>query len=570
MNPQLIGPFLALVAGLTVMTLVFSGILYFCPTAFDGFLAKWHSLKPSKKLVVIGIIAGITAYAGTKHPSGGGDPTGGSSTNDVTVVEGDSTNDVSVAEGDWTNNVNVVEWDATNAPPDSVGGEITNEVVVIEGDTANGGDASTPTNNPPPLLMMGRPHPMMSVPPQPTTDNPQLTTNVPWHVRGAYCDWIHVDFPDGFVFPTGTNLLTRVTVLAWGEIRANLQSTPTPSIYTLPSPVSLEPDVSTFAHGLTASNSYLFVWENVCAEREATNRVNAAIELFRNGSMAITVTPLSTPTPPTSTYIPAVPPEGFIGEGQDTNWLASAFSPADYAAITNKGYARWLDEDFVGYNEENGHCRGTVTVHSMPPNGEPCYLVCGPYKVVVTEPGDYDFPIQVLTDYYIRTYPTAVPVSFTYDEGYYPDEDVYGPLMSGAPNRPMLLGATPPTGFHAFVIPVVYLSPYIVETMTHHVTIWCNLAQAAWEYVTLGEDVARLNFINRHEIEVRDRNILKSATYLIRDLGHPEVFGQLDLLRSYLYPDPNPTNGTYEGHSDTNGTYAGGSDTNGTQTAGEP
>ena len=38
----------------------------------------------------------------------------------------------------------------------------------------------------------------------------------------------------------------------------------------------------------------------------------------------------------------------------------------------------------------------------------------------------------------------------------------------------------------------------------------------------------------------------------------------------YAVPDPNPTNGTYEGHSDTNGTYAGGSDTNGTQTAGEP
>ena len=30
---------------------------------------------------------------------------------------------------------------------------------------------------------------------------------------------------------------------------------------------------------------------------------------------------------------------------------------------------------------------------------------------------------------------------------------------------------------------------------------------------------------------------------MIRDQGHPEVFGQLDLLRSYLYPDP--TNDSY-------------------------
>ena len=36
------------------------------------------------------------------------------------------------------------------------------------------------------------------------------------------------------------------------------------------------------------------------------------------------------------------------------------------------------------------------------------------------------------------------------------------------------------------------------------------MAQASWEYVTLGEDVARLNFINRHEIEVRDWIVLKA------------------------------------------------------------
>ena len=59
----------------------------------------------------------------------------------------------------------------------------------------------------------------------------------------------------------------------------------------------------------------------------------------------------------------------------------------------------------------------------------------------------------------------------------------------------------------------MYLTPSVIEftgTMTRHVTIWCNMAQASWEYVTLGEDVARLNFINRHEIEVRDWIVLKA------------------------------------------------------------
>ena len=434
--------------------------------------------------------------------------------------------------------------------------------------------------------------PMMAMSHQPTNQlTNQLTNQIAnWTARGAWNDWQRIDFPDGFAFPYGTNLLTGVTLMAWGEIRESLvgplvcslvglgdtQSTNSlTNQQTSKLTLSLEPGVSTCVYGLTASNSFVFAWQDCCVEREATNRVNASIELFRNGSIAITTQPTGGSQPPTTNYHPPAPPPGFVGEGQDTNWLASTFSPEDYAAIENKGYARWLDEDFVGCNEENGHCRGTVTVHSLPPNGERCYLVCGSYKVIVTEPGDYDFPIDVLTDYHIRTYPTDVPVSFTYDEGYYPDEDVYGPLMSPSnqSNNPRLLGAPPPTSICARVIPAVHLAPRAIEfaeTMNRHVTIWCNMAQAAWEYVTLGEDVARLNFINRHEVEVRDWLTLKSASYLIRDQGHPEVFGQLDLLRSYLYPDPMPTNGTYECHSDTNGTYGGSSSTNGTQNAGEP
>ena len=50
------------------------------------------------------------------------------------------------------------------------------------------------------------------------------------------------------------------------------------------------------------------------------------------------------------TVYPAQPPAGFVGQGQDTNWLAATFSPTDYAAITNLGYNAWFT-DYIGHNE---------------------------------------------------------------------------------------------------------------------------------------------------------------------------------------------------------------------------
>ena len=125
----------------------------------------------------------------------------------------------------------------------------------------------------------------------------EVITN--WTARGAYCDWRRIDFPDAFQFPVGTNLIDGVTLFAYGEIRENIRSTP--SLYTLPAALAIEPNVSSVTHGLSPSNSYLFAWHNCCVERCATNRIDASIELFRSGAVAMTVTPLSTPTPPTYT-----------------------------------------------------------------------------------------------------------------------------------------------------------------------------------------------------------------------------------------------------------------------------
>ena len=56
-----------------------------------------------------------------------------------------------------------------------------------------------------------------------TTDNQQLTTLPAWHRRGAYSDWQRIDFPSSFSFPYGTNLLTSITLFAYGEIRESLR-----------------------------------------------------------------------------------------------------------------------------------------------------------------------------------------------------------------------------------------------------------------------------------------------------------------------------------------------------------
>ena len=478
MNSQPFGPWLAAAIFLALATFSVSLIPYFFPTAFTTFLEKWRSLNSLKKLALIGILIGVTAFAGTKPSSGDDDTSGGSSTNDVTVVEGDSTNDVVVIDGDCTNDVTVIEGDSTN------------DVAIIEGDSTNSvpDDASSPTNQPPPVLMASRPRLVMSAPPQQTepgilcSPSPSTFTSITaWNKRGAYCDWVHITFPDDFAFPAGTNLLTGVTVMAYGELRENLHCSPSTSPFALPARVSLVPDESTFSYGLTPSNTFLFAWQNVCVNRSPTNRVDASIELFRNGACSVRFDTVET-------FYPALPPPGYVGSAQDNDWAAAAFSPTDYAAITNKGYDTWLMEDKVGINEQNGLYKATITVHSMPPNDEPCYLECGPYRVIVTEPGEYSFPLQVFTHYTARTYPTPVPLSVEYDDGYRGS-----PSLLGAPapqnSAPRLMG---------FGLPLIVPLPIFLDASMHVwpssidlryarnyvIEIWCNLptaAQSVWE-----------------------------------------------------------------------------------------
>ena len=358
-----------------------------------------------------------------------------------------------------------------------------------------------------------------------------------WTARGAYCDWQRIEFRNGFAFPVGTNFIDGVTLFAYGELKSNLLCTPTPSTYALPTRVSLEPGASSVTHGLTPSNSYLFAWHNCCVERCATNRVDASIELFRSGAVATTVTPLSTPTPPTYTYQPAVPPAGFIGHGQDADWIRATF-PDEADDILSMGYENWLSE-WVGENEMNGRYQMAVTIDQPPTTNDqaPIYLVCGPYRVNVTAPGTYHFPLEVLTTYETRTYPTAIPLSFAYDDGYTGEGQSYHVLDGQNPphgSMPLLMMLAEP--MH---IPYDYwktLCPDIVVTPDHlpfetasgsHLRFWCNVRDltiaaikgAAWLtwYEISHSEVAldRVDQIGWYYAYAHERDWLLSGDFVI-------------------------------------------------------
>ena len=345
-------------------------------------------------------------------------------------------------------------------------------------------DASSPTNAP--MMMCFSPRLMMSPPPEPTNQVTDQPTNqiANWTARGAWSDWQRVEFRGGFAFPVGTNLIDAVTLFARGELRSKVEvegrGLQWNCLASLPDSVSLEPGVSEVRHGLTPSNSYLFAWHDCCVDRERTNRVDASIELFRSGAIAVRTS--SAVQPPTFDLIPPSLPEGFSGVGQGEDWVRATF--ADNAdGIIAKGYDNWLRDDWVGTNEMNGCYQCAVTVPALPEDGEPCYLVCGPYRVNVTAPGTYRFPLEVLTTYEIRTYPTAVPLTFEYDDGYTGEDSSFyvldgrnPPHASPPPMR--LMASSPSCDYWKTLVPCIIVSPKIIPFSAvpgTHLKFWCNV-----------------------------------------------------------------------------------------------
>ena len=425
----------------------------------------------------------------------------------------------------------------TNDPPDTVGGDTTN----------------------PPPMMCSSPRPRLSAPPeQPTTDNQQRTTLTAWHKRGAFSDWQRIDFPDGFAFPHGTNLLASITLFAWGEIRESLHqlTTNNQQLTTLPTAVSLEPNVSTVTYGLTASNSFLIAWENACVDRDATNRIDASIELFRNGDICVITQPLATNNhqPPTTNYYPAPLPEGFVGEGQDDAWVLAAF-PDAYESITNLGYDVWLN-DYVGYNEPNGRYKLSVTIDQQPTtnNQQPIYLVCGPYKMVVTHAGTYSFPLMDFAEYEVCTYPTPLPLSFEYDDGWDSPPSDATLLMAGTPRRQLASSNEPAYPYRVERFPEVYVHPNYVtreQALQELIHIRCNAAGIAARDYTSASGRAHLIFIDHSTARIEEAE-LQDTIYFSYECNGKSVEGSLNIGQEwwwYWWSDPtndwsNVTNGT--------------------------
>ena len=411
---------------------------------------RWLGLGPLGRVVSILAVTLAVLYGGTKSPTNevtGTGATGTGATGVSPVAEG-----TDVRSTGATGVSPVAGWgpDGQDARRPSV--------------SADGQDARWPSA----LRPMAR---QMAISPQLTNQPTNQLTN--WTARGAYSDWHHIDFPSSFAFPHGTNLLTSITLFAYGEIRESLHqlTTNNQQLTTLPTAVSLSPGESSVTYGLTPSNSFLIAWQNACVNRDASNRVDASIELFRNG--AIVITTQRPGEAPTTNYQPPTTPPGFFGSDQDNAWALAAF-PDDYDVITNKGYEAWLMEDKVGINEPNGLYKATITVGSLPDEG-PCYLVCGPYKVVVTSPGSYSFPLEVFVHYEARTYPTAVPISVEYDDGYRGDGDN---MMSSQNHAPLRLGSVPvilpvylPASFYAWPSQI-----QLSQARNAVINLWCNLS----------------------------------------------------------------------------------------------
>ena len=220
-----------------------------------------------------------------------------------------------------------------------------------------------------------------------------------WNVRGAWKDSFWLDFEDGWVFPWGTNHLSGVEVVSYGQIWA----TPfdTNAVVSAGLPFEIVRGLTTFGYEFTPSNSYRFVWNDAAINRDTNNLVSAALELFRNGNVSVA-------TNGVAAYLPRVLPFPHDGFGQDDEWVAANFTNA--TEILAVGYSQWVDAQ-VGEGLTNGLYKFTVTIPDDPP--ETVQLVVGDLSVAVTNAGEYVFLLEKGIDYEYGIIPFMTNVSYS-------------------------------------------------------------------------------------------------------------------------------------------------------------
>ena len=230
-----------------------------------------------------------------------------------------------------------------------------------------------------------------------TTFAERKTAN--WNIRGAWQDSLWLDFEDGWVFPWGTNHLSGVEVVSYGQVWA----TPfdTNAIASAGAPFEIVPGLTTFACEFTPSNSYCFAWTDAAISRDTNILVSAALELFRNGDIAITTNGIAALLPRTLPF----PHSGF---GQDDEWVTANFTNA--AEILAAGYPQWVN-DQVGEGLTNGLYKLSVTVAGDPP--ETTFLSVGDLSVAVTNAGEYVFLLETGPAYDLTVFPPSCNVTIS-------------------------------------------------------------------------------------------------------------------------------------------------------------
>ncbi len=289
-----------------------------------------------------------------------------------------------------------------------------------------GGDKTNGVNNLPPqmmspmaqqghgflltgLLVNGNLANVMNLVQPQTTFAERKTAN--WNIRGAWQDSLWLDFEDGWVFPWGTNHLSGVEVVSYGQVWA----TPfdTNAIASAGAPFEIVPGLTTFACEFTPSNSYRFAWTGAAISRDTNILVSAALELFRNGDVLVTTNGIAVLLPRTLPF----PHSGF---GQDDEWVEANFTNA--TEILTVGYPQWVN-DQVGEGLTNGLYKLSVTVADDPP--ETTFLSVGDLSVAVTNAGEYVFLLEKGPAYGLTVFPPSSNVTIS------AVDDV--PTMRGAP-----------------------------------------------------------------------------------------------------------------------------------------
>lgn len=226
-----------------------------------------------------------------------------------------------------------------------------------------------------------------------------------WNRRGAWNDSFRYAFSGDWEFPFSTGHLDRVEVCSQGRIMPYYGSSNV--IASVGVPLEIVNPITSFGCGPTDHNSYIFSWTNAVVGRVLHEGVanaetmDASIELFRNGDIAVTTNGFTT-------IIPRVLPFPHDGFGQDAEWVSENFTNA--TEILALGYPQWVDAQ-VGENLTNGLYKFTVTVPDVSP--ETIQLIVGNYSVAVTNSGDYVFLLEKGIDYQYGTIPFQPNVMYS-------------------------------------------------------------------------------------------------------------------------------------------------------------